>query len=58
MASYQFTRECMYKEWGVVTADSEEEALKKVKKGQEDDVLDMYRGEPNNDSIEIVEEVE
>ncbi len=38
---YTFTRKIEGTEWGVVTATSKEEAIEKLMKGDEDDVIEQ-----------------
>lgn len=42
MHEYQFTRKVINIEFGVVTADSEEEARKLIENEDYDDIIDVY----------------
>lgn len=53
MKEYQFTRKAMYVEYGVVTADSKEEAIEKIKNGDYDDIYDTSLEEEYDDTIII-----
>lgn len=55
MKNYQFTREAKYIEYGVVTANNEEEALKLIKNNEYDDIYDTSLQEEYNDTIKIEE---
>lgn len=56
MKDFIFTRKVIYKEIGVVTANSEEEALKKVKNDEYEDIFNCCIEEVIKDSEEIEEE--
>lgn len=53
MKTYQFTREAKYVQYGFVTANSKEEALKLIRDGEEDDIFDTDIVEEYNDTIRI-----
>lgn len=55
MKEYQFTREAKYIEYGVVTANSKEEALELIKNNEYDDIFDTSLQEEYNDTIKIEE---
>lgn len=55
MKNYQFTREAKYIEYGVVTANSKEEALELIKNNEYDDIYDTSLDEEYNDTIKIEE---
>lgn len=58
MKQYTFRRKAIYLEIGVVTANSKEEALKKVKESDYDDIFDQCFEEIIEDSEEIEDESE
>ncbi len=58
MKTYDFKREATYYEFGIVTANSKEEAIEKIKNGEYDDIYDTSLLEENNDTIEVEEEYE
>ena len=51
-----FTREAKYIEYGIVTANNEEEALKLIKDNEYDDIFDTSLQEEYNDTIKIEED--
>lgn len=53
MKEYQFTRKAMYIEYGVVTAENEEEAIEKIKNNDYDDIYDTCLEEEYDDTIQI-----
>ena len=58
MKQYTFRRKTIYLEFGIVTANSKEEALKKVKENDYDDIFDHCFEEIIEDSEEIEDETE
>lgn len=56
MKTYQFTREAKYIEYGVVTANSKEEAIGLIKNNDYDDIYDTSLEEEYNETIKIEEE--
>lgn len=58
MKQYTFRRKAIYLEFGVVTANSKEEALKKIKESDYDDIFDQCFEEIIEDSEEIENETE
>lgn len=56
MKQYTFRRKVIYLEFGVVTANSKEEALKKIKKSDYDDIFDQCFEEVIENSEEIEDE--
>ncbi len=56
MKTYQFTRKAKYIEYGVVTANSKEEAIELIKNNDYDDIYDTSLEEEYNETIEIEEE--
>ena len=56
MKTYQFTREAKYIEYGVVTANSKEEAIELIKNNDYDDIYDTSLEEEYNETIKIEEE--
>lgn len=55
MKTYQFTREAKYIEYGVVTANSKEEAIELIKNNDYDDIFDTSLEEEYNETIKIEE---
>lgn len=53
---YIFTRKVIVKEFGGVTATSEEEAIEKIMEGEYDDIIDSWTLEHIAGSIEIEEQ--
>lgn len=53
---YTFKRKIIVCEYGGVTATSIEEALEKIKQGDYDDIIDSWKIEDIDNSIEIEEE--
>lgn len=58
MKQYTFRRKAIYLEFGVVAANSKEEALKKIKESDYDDIFDQCFEEIIEDSEEIEDETE
>lgn len=58
MKQYTFRRKAIYLEFGVVTANSKEEALKKIKESDYDDIFDQCFEEIIEDSEEIEDKTE
>lgn len=56
MKTYQFTREAKYIEYGVVNANSKEEAIELIKNNDYDDIYDTSLEEEYNETIKIEEE--
>jgi len=56
MKIYPFTREAKYIEYGVVTANSKEEAIELIKNNDYDDIYDTSLEEEYNETIKIGEE--
>ena len=56
MKTYQFTREAKYIEYGVVYANSKEEAIELIKNNDYDDIYDTSLEEEYNETIKIEEE--
>lgn len=56
MKQYQFSRLATYVQYGIVTADSKEEAVKLIKDGEEDDIFDVCLEDVNNESINVEED--
>ncbi len=55
MKTYQFTREAKCIEYGVVTANSKEEAIELIKNNDYDDIFDTSLEEEYNETIKIEE---
>lgn len=55
MKQYDFRREAIYYEFGIVTANSKEEAIEKIKNGEYDDIYDTSLLKEKNDTIEVEE---
>lgn len=53
MKVYQFTREAKYIEYGVVTANSKEEAIELIENNDYDDIFDTSLEEEYNETIKI-----
>lgn len=53
MKQYTFRRKTIYLEFGIVTANSKEEALKKIKESDYDDIFDQCFEEVIENSEEI-----
>ena len=60
MYRYQFKRESKYIEYGVVDAETEEEAIEKIENEEYDDIFDTSFVETIPDTLEIesTEEIE
>ncbi len=58
MKQYTFRRKVICLEFGVVTANSKEEALKKIKESDYDDIFDQCFEEVIENSEEIEDESE
>lgn len=56
MKTYQFTREAKYIEYGVVTANTKEEAIELIKSNNYDDIFDTSLEAEYNETIEIEDE--
>lgn len=52
---FTFTIEEVATVFGVVTATSKEEALEKIKRGDWDDLVDVWNTEYNMDTIDIID---
>ena len=48
---FQFSRLATYVEYGIVTAENEEEARQKIINGEEDDIYDTSLENEDNDTI-------
>lgn len=53
MKVYQFTREAKYIEYGVVSANTKEEAIELIKNNDYDDIFDTSLEEEYNETIKI-----
>lgn len=56
MKTYQFTREAKYIEYGVVIANTKEEAIELIKSNNYDDIFDTSLEEEYNETIKIEDE--
>lgn len=56
MKVYQFTREAKYIEYGVVSANTKEEAIELIENNDYDDIFDTSLEEEYNETIKIEDE--